>query len=145
MTTSPSPYQTMVTPRSRRLRTTGLVLLATAVSMALYGFFVLMPTLKRSAVVESHRIQDIRGEPGGISRPVLTIDQAARIRRSHRVVAVQVLAAYGYWTICGLISVAMVFVAWLDLREVSRTYLQQRRAIWAETASRLDTHTKDQP
>ena len=139
MTPTPSAYQTMITPRSRRLRTTGLVLLVAAITMALYGFFVLMPSLKRSLEASKGAgpiIQSVSPAAGTTAAARSRNDvHSVRIRR---VAAVKVLTAYAYWTVCGLLVVAMVFVAWLDLREVSRAYLNQRRAIWAETASSLE-------
>jgi hypothetical protein len=149
MTSTPPVYQTMITPRSRRLRTTGLVLLVAAVIVALYGFFVLMPSLQRAMVAESREIQAIRAEqasatPNTSGTKALGNSQAVRIRRAHRVAAVKVLFAYGYWSVCGLLVVAMVFVAWLDLREVSRTYLSHRKAVWTETASSLEAKKRMQ-
>jgi len=143
MTSTPPVYQTMISPRSRRLRTTGLVLLVAAVAMALYGLFVLMPSLKRAVAAESRQVPSIHKErlttaTNLVRTPSGGTSQAARIRRAHHVVAVKVLFAYGYWITCGLLVVAMVFVAWLDLREVSLTYLNHRRAVWADTAASLE-------
>jgi hypothetical protein len=44
-----------------------------------------------------------------------------------------VLFAYSYWGVCGLLVIAALFLAWLDFREVSRAYLEERRAILTDT------------
>ena len=76
-------------------------------------------------------------KPAGTAGDPLTRNQAARLRRANRVVAANVLFAYGYWSICSLLVVGMLFVAWLDTREVSRNYLNERRSVWLEAARNM--------
>jgi hypothetical protein len=131
----------MVTPRSRRLRTVGLLLLAAAVTMALYGFLVLMPSLKHIVAAAPASSATVVTGKTTVAHPAgrsWNEHLSQMSRKERRVAAAKVIFAYGYWSVCGLLVISMVFIAWLDLREVSRTYLNQRRAIWTETAQRLN-------
>lgn len=131
METTPTMYQSLLSARSRRLRTVGGVLLAAIIAMSLYGFVVLMPAINRS--VAAHKIARIEASaPGSKAAPVLTPAQ----RKEQKKVYTQVAFVYAYWGVCGLLVIAALFIAWLDLREVSRNYLAQRRAIWNEVAMR---------
>jgi hypothetical protein len=144
MTYTPPAYQSMVSPRSRRLRSIGLVLLVAAVTMALYGFFVVMPSLR--AAVATQRVEAvprIEERPASSTKNSGSQNQPARVRRANRAVAVKVLFVYGYWGVCGLLVIGMLFVAWLDTREVSRNYLNERRSVWLDAARNMP-HDKEE-
>ena len=124
-------YSGIVSPRSRRLRTIGLTLLAAVVLMVIYGYFGLMPALKRSvgntpsAGISSHG-------PGNASLP-----GDAESERERRVRKLKASAGLAYWGVCSLLLVGTVFVAWLDLREISRNYVAERRELWNQAADRI--------
>ena len=117
MAQRPSLYSGIVTPRSRRLRTVGVLLLAAIAGMTFYGLVVLMPAIHHAA--ELH--------PLAVS---------VHMRRQ---LFTRVAAAYAYWAVCGLLICAAMVVAWLDFREVSRTYAAQRRALWEEATRSIAT------
>jgi hypothetical protein len=131
---TPSIYSSIVSPRSRRLRTIGVVLLVAIGGMIAYGYFSLMPSLARS----------IRDHPLTISTSTGALRTAAPqqanrpLTRAERLRKLRVAVALAYWGVCGLLIVGVVFVAWIDLREISRTYVEQRRAMWTQAADRLE-------
>ena len=122
----------LISVRSRRLRTVGIVLLVALLAMTVYGMLGLMPSVRR--------IRD----SSALKRPVLSASAtpeqraAARAenRRIRRVMLAQVAFVYGYWSVCGVLAVTALLVAWLDMREVSRNFAAQRRALWTEAAAR---------
>lgn len=123
-----------VSPRSRRLRTVGLILLIAAVGMTLYGSLSLMPGLKRAIKREAHVSAALSG-----GRPLASLDPTVRAKvvRARRAAAVQVTFAYSYWAVCALLVAVLIVVAWLDVREVQRRYVDQRIRLFAETAQAL--------
>lgn len=130
-----TPYRTMISSRSRRLRTVGLLLLLAVLGMSVYGLAVQMPSLRRSGAAyrrEHAATQQFEAVTGAIGA-------SKSEERAKRVMLLKVTVAYAYWGTCGLLVIALLFVAWLDLREVTRNYLDVRRALWNETAVR----TKD--
>jgi hypothetical protein len=38
---------------------------------------------------------------------------------------------YAYWSVCLTLVLSLVLITWMDLREVSRNYLEQRKALWS--------------
>ena len=132
---STSAYSTIVSPRSRLLRTIGLALLVGILAMVIYGYFGLMPSLARS----------LRTNP--VSAPHTTVAAQNResqldlqqYNRAQRIRKMRVSVALAYWGVCALMLVGVVLVAWLDLREISRTYVAERRAMWSEAADRLNS------
>ncbi|HLV80326.1 MAG TPA: hypothetical protein VKT32_08585 [Chthonomonadaceae bacterium] len=129
----PAAYQSMVSARSRRLRTIGLLLLVAILGMSVYGFSSLMPAVRRQAAAyhrDTVAAQQVQAETGALGIP-------ARSGRARKAMLAQVTLVYAYWCLCGLLILALLLVAWLDLREVTRNYANQRRAVWMEAASRL--------
>lgn len=129
----PSPpsspaHGSMVSSRSRRLRIIGSLLLVAIAAMVVYGVAVLMPSLRRSVAETSPRIERRIGNAG--------TERTPEERLQRKALATQLIFTYSYWTVCGVLVLVAVFVAYLDFREVSRTYLAQRRAIWSEVAER---------
>ncbi|HZT43534.1 MAG TPA: hypothetical protein VFA07_15325 [Chthonomonadaceae bacterium] len=134
----PPAYQSMVSPRSRRLRTIGLLLLVAIIGMSLYGFSSLMPAIRRQAV--AYHQQTVSTQPSRTESP-----QASRQgSRAKKIMLLQITIAYLYWGTCGLLIIALLFVAWLDLREVTRNYINQRRSVWMETAGRLQDRDSEE-
>ena len=123
MIETPQKYASMVSPRSQRLRTIGWVMLAFIIGLFLYGYFGLMPVIGNSMSSQSHTPATISSQ----SNPPHLSAKAKKI--------VKIKAAIGilYWGVEFLLVTALVFVAWLDVREVSKTYLRQRKTIWAES------------
>lgn len=113
----------IVSARSRRLRTIGSLLVVAVLAMSVYGVTSLMPSLRRS----------INENPVSLRRDaVRTPEQKAR----RNIIKAQIVFAYGYWGVCGLLVLSAAFVAYLDFREVSRNYMAQRRAIWSDIAEK---------
>lgn len=134
---TPSAYSNIVSPRSRRLRTIGIVLLIAVCAMVAYGYFGLMPSVLR-AVRESSA--SAATSAMSAAHPPGLLDQAnAHITRNQRIRKMRIAIALAYWGVCGLLLVSVVFVAWLDLREISRQYVAERRAMWNQAADRIDS------
>ncbi len=138
MTQAPSPpvYRNVVSARSRRYRTIGWMLLVAIIGMAAYGNYRLMPPL-RHAEQRAHSIlygSTSTSTTAAATPAARTAEQAAdaRFLKAFRV---QLIFVYGYWTVVGLLVLAVLGVAWLDLREVLRNYTQQRRALWTEAVA----------
>jgi hypothetical protein len=140
MSATPPAYRSFISPRSRRLRTIGLVLLVAALGMMLYGTLSLMPTLRHAIHRETQTATALAA-----GRPVSALEPAvrARIQHARKAAAAQAIFAYTYWAICALIVAALIVVAWLDVREVQRRYIDQRIALFAETAQRLKRDRED--
>lgn len=136
-TDTPSVYSGIVSPRSRRLRTIGIVLLTAVVAMALYGYFVLMPSIERSLRENPVPAPSITAGPTrpGVDKPPTS--KAQRIRKY------QVAVALAYWGVCSLLLVSVVMVAWLDFREVTRVYAEQRRAMWTSAVATVEDQQPD--
>ena len=129
----PTTSQSMVSPRSRRLRTIGLLLLVAIIGMSVYGFSSLMPAIRRQAVV--YRQRTVTTQPSQTGTQIPPASQQSS--RTKKIMLLQLAIAYAYWGTCGLLIIALLLVAWLDLREVTRNYVLQRRAVFMETAARL--------
>ena len=130
---TPSVYTSIVSPRSRRLRTTGVVLLCAVLAMALYGYFSLMPAIERT-VRESAASGSSVAAATARGRSDALLRQASRSQRARKL---QVAVALAYWGVCGLLLISVLFVAWLDFREITRTYVDQRRAMWVQAAEQV--------
>lgn len=126
----------IVSVRSRRLRAIGTVLLAGILLMSLYGVFGLMPTLRASSkrVNESRAIAASQGtvvQSGtGVSTPTVVTPEMRQSRKLARALAAQVIFAWIYWTVCALLLVGLLLIAWLDFRELSRQYDNERIALF---------------
>ncbi len=55
--------------------------------------------------------------------------------------AAKLVFAYAYWGVCLSLLVALMLVAWLDFREVGRSFDQQQAAIFAGFAEKRN-HAK---
>ena len=116
MTNQAAPaYRTLITPKSRRLRVIGSLLLLATVSMAVYGGTVIMPSLRATKNIVLTYPLDSRSQEAVHAKQVMKA---------------QVIFAYGYWSVCGVLLTATLFTAWLDVREMSRSYVEHRKAIW---------------
>jgi hypothetical protein len=99
--------------------------------MTLWGGLVLMPSLRTAsfAVRNGATFERMRTGRGGAER---TPQAIARAEHAKRVLLTQVIFAYAYWTVCGLLVLGLLGVAWLDFREVLRNYSARRRKLWME-------------
>lgn len=150
---NPSVYQSLISPRSRRLRTTGIVLLVAIVLMATYGVITLMPSLYSA----THRLDQIAtdrlhqnsamktvvvSETVQGSVPLISFSGARMVppterlrpngltEHEHKEIVAQLLFAYGYWTLCGGLIIGLIVVCWLDFRELARNYDAERHRIY---------------
>ncbi len=130
---SSSIYSEIVSQRSRRLRTVGIVLLVAVVAMVSYGYLRLMPS-----VAESLRDNPVRTNINAVTHGAGTGLLEPKMTRSQRLGKLRVAVALAYWGVCALLLVGLVAVAWLDLREVSRRYFDERRSLWTEAVDRID-------
>ena len=112
-----------------------MLLIPAFVLLVVYGYFGLMPLLRRSiredpvhATIGQHSVS-----PNGIQTDAAQTDRERRVRK------LKASAGLAYWGVCSLLLVAAVFVAWLDLREISRNYVAERRAIWTQAADRIES------
>jgi hypothetical protein len=134
MANAASPYENLISARSRRLRTIGVILVVFVVGMAVYGATSLMPSLRRTSAL--YRQQTRAVEQARFADPQAGAQEESVRQQTKKVLRTQVIFAYGYWTVCGTLLVSLLFVAWLDFREVTRNYLLRRVALLNETASR---------
>lgn len=125
---SSSVPMSVVSARSRRLRIVGAMLLLATLGMVAYGSLVLMPGLRHAVVTTPRRLEQ-RLSDGRVERD-------PEVERWKRALATRILFAYGYWAFCGVLVLAVVLVAYLDFREVSRNYLARRQAIWSDITRR---------
>ena len=120
-----TPYSSMISLRSRRLRTLGIALLVVLLLLTGYGILALMPAMKSATMrysVETHKIN---------ARKIAAPEESAQtLRRMKRLMVMKWLFVDAYWLTCGLVAFSAMFVAWLDFREVSRQYIQERRSLW---------------
>ena len=158
LTDTPIVYQSLISARSRRLRATGAVLLVAVLGMTLYGSLALMPSLrtlphlaKTTGTQANSTTPIIAGaeRTGSIVRTnankAVTTDpdtpragqtlRAAPIltERERKAALAKVLFVYGYWSVCGLLILALVIVSWLDFRELGRAYDAQRARLVAQS------------
>ncbi len=54
--------------------------------------------------------------------------------RLRRAIAVKGVLILGYWTLCFMLTLSLLLVAWLDVREVRRSVLREQRDMWQEIA-----------
>src|SRR5450432_1101881 len=130
----PSAYQgTVLSARSRRLRTIGIFLIVVVISLTVYGMTKLMPPINHAAAKLAQQEAVSQSSGGSNGGAVFTQKTRDLTSAPHRL-KVTVAVAYAYWGVCTLLLLTILFVAWLDLREISKDDLNQRRAIWSETA-----------
>ena len=100
---------TLLTPRSRRLRTIGAVLLLAIIVMAAIGAIWVGPLV--------HHVP-----AAALASP------AARKRKLLADIAI----LYSWWGIVTGLVLLLLIVAWLDVREVARSYVEHRQSLWTE-------------
>lgn len=135
---SSSVYQSLLSARSRRLRTIGLLLLAAVIGMTLWGGLSLMPSLRASSRAAHRAVfsRTHRGETAATAATMRAPEQRAADERERKALLAKVIFAYAYWTVCGLLVLGLLGVAWLDFREVLRNYSARRRKLWMEAIDR---------
>lgn len=138
-----SVQQGIVSARSRRLRTTGAVLLAGILLMSLYGVFGLMPKVRAAAkrvsqsrtIVEAQRSGSAAVMRLSVRTPITP--EVRQTRKLERALAAQIIFVWIYWTVCALLLLGLLLIAWLDFRELSRQYENERISLFAETAAQV--------
>ena len=97
-----------------------------------------MPTINH--FVETNRSL-IAHAPQNISSEK-NLKEIAHQNRIKKLISVQLILAYAYWSVCGLFVLATFFIVWLYMREVTHGYLDVRKQIVLDTigkpASDLD-------
>jgi len=133
---SPSPGKVLaLTPRQKRLRVATALLLGLIVVMV--GMGIMHPFFRSVAapdVIERVR-REIQAERMAGSAP-------KPYSPERRAVIVKLIVLYSYWTLCFLMALSLVVVAWLDLREVRRKLLMARRDMWKETVEEMHRRVK---
>ena len=141
-------YQSLISARSRRLRTIALLLLAVVIGMAAYGYLSLMPALRVAAarVEQANTRSTPTPTPNGtLATPAQksTQDTVARMSRKERdAQAAKLVFAYAFWGVCLTLLLAVMLVAWLDFREVGRNFDQQQAAIFAASLKNETANTE---
>ena len=121
-----TPYQNLISAQSRRLRVIGVVLLVMILGMCVYGGRVLMPKLRENrAPLHNSTVQATS------SSTALSPVKAESLRKLAKV---QLLFFYAYWGVCFVLIIALLVVAYLDFREVSRNYLRLQVSLLSNTA-----------
>ncbi|MCX6382850.1 MAG: hypothetical protein NT023_25780 [Armatimonadetes bacterium] len=121
-----TPYQNLISAQSRRLRVIGIVLLVMILGMCVYGGRVLMPKLRENrAPLHNSTVQATS------SSTALSPVKAESLRKLAKA---QLLFFYAYWGVCFALIIALLVVAYLDFREVSRNYLRLQVSLLSNTA-----------
>lgn len=94
-----------LTPRQRRLRVVTLLLLAAIAMMIIFAM--------------THPFFRIEPPP--------TITPTVR-----KALAVKGLMILGYWTVCLALTMGLILMAWLDLREIRRKIVMAQHDIWKD-------------
>ncbi len=58
--------------------------------------------------------------------------------RERRAAFSKILFMYGYWSVCGLLILALVIVSWLDFRELGRNYDAYRARLFAQSVAEAE-------
>lgn len=98
-----------LTPRQRRLRLYSFMIIGCIAAMIIFA--MMHPFFRPS------------------NPPVLT----ETVRRA---LIVKTLFIMGYWTICFLLLMSLLVIAWLYTREIMRQLMVERARIWREIADR---------
>ena len=130
-------YQSLITARSRRLRTIGLMLLVAVLGMSIYGGAVLMPSLRQTR--DAVRAEMSQTTTTSI-QPQYTTPEQKRLRAAMKA---KIIFAYGYWGVCLVLLTTLLIVAWMDFREITRRYLHAQVALLAESAR--DNERRNKP
>ncbi len=121
--------QGIVSARSRRIRYVAAVVLAAVILMGAYGTLRLMPQVRNTSRNFS-AIQ--RHDATGIAPPHPSTSDLTERTHLVKVVRFEILFAYAYWTVWTLLVLTLILLAWIDLREVSRAYLMQRKRLYTD-------------
>jgi uncharacterized integral membrane protein len=105
-------------------------LLTAVLLMALYGGLVFMPRLRANRQELRTQIVQTAGDP------VANANAAPSVQDLRRLAKAQALFVYSYWSVCALMLIALLVVAWLDAREVARNYLRQQVELINEVAEK---------
>ena len=135
-----TPLDGIVSQRARNLRTTANTFLIVVLIMSIYGGSVLMPSINH--FVTSNRQQITTNQTFNLSDKNPKV--AAHQIRIKKLISVQLILAYAYWSVCGLFVLATFFVVWLYMREVSRGYLDVRKQIVMETIGKTTEQDPDE-
>lgn len=127
-----------LTPRQRRLRVITALLLILIVGMVgtgiLHPFFRSLAPPEALEKVRQERMAEQQARQSGVPPPPMSPQR--------RAVTVKLIFLYFYWTLCFLLALSLVVVAWLDLREVRRKLLTARRDLWKETVEEMRQRVK---
>ena len=146
MTELQTVYRPLISARSRRLRIIGTILLISVLAMTLYGYFVLMPSLRtlpritppvaqsaanvqRPTTAGTGILQaDILRPMPKLSEPKLSEPKLSEGTR--KTALAKVIFIYGYWSVCGVLLISLLLVCWLDFRELTHVYEDQRQRLY---------------
>lgn len=134
-----SAHRSLISLRSRRIRTLGVALLALVIGLCVYGYCFLMPSLHvpQSAARLAGLQQELRvAQSSTPASPVHQAEIQTRLDRTKKLLKTELLILYGFWAVCGTILLMLMLLAWMDLREVARVYAQERRAIWTDAIAK---------
>lgn len=125
MSDSNDPYVDIpLSPRSRRLRIVGLLLLAFIFILIVYGWFWFQPAITRSVHKNAQIVHNL-------SYPPIVRDHA------RKVAITQITFAMEYWGFCFLLVFAVLFIAWLDILGTRIRALMARRALVRHITSQM--------
>ena len=141
MTDLQTVYRPLVSARSRRLRLIGTLLLISVLGMTLYGYFVLMPSLRElphiappadqnSAVTTLARVPGHTTVGTGIIKVNTSNADYKLSEQARKTALAKVIFVYGYWSVCGVLIIGLILVSWLDFRELTRAYEDQRQRLY---------------
>lgn len=141
MTELQTVYRPLISARSRRLRVFGTILLLSVLAMTLYGYFVLMPSLRTlphitppvaqsAANVQRHVATGTEIMQTETLRPTPKISKSKISERTRKTALAKVIFIYGYWSVCGVLLISLLLVCWLDFRELTHVYEDQRQRLY---------------
>ena len=122
-----SNENTLISPKSRRIRTCGLMLVGSMLFCTLYGVIFLMPKLSQLRA-RSHALNS-----STVLFPSTNLVAERAMERTRnkeqRIVLMNAVFIYAFWCFVGLLFIGAILMAWLDTREVARNYLEEKRKL----------------
>lgn len=113
--------------RQKRLRMAALAILLVVLGMV--GFGTVHPFFR---IVASPSVTELARE--GIRKHREGAPLTPAERRARDAVRTKLIAVYGYWTVCFVLTGGAVLIAWLDIREVQRRLAEEHIAAMRELA-----------
>lgn len=129
----PPPFDFRLTARQRRLRTLAGVVLIAVLAMAVTG--LTHPFFRSVGNVETRNLARMAYLQRRAGR-----QPAPEAERARRAVAVRLVIIGAYWTVCLILSAVLVVLAWMDIRELRRRFMQGQASALRRLVQTAEEH-----